>query len=40
MQEERVTQPYEDPVEVVNLGTKEDKEEVMIGANLEDTIKN
>ena len=37
--EERAIQPHEDPVEVVNLGTEEDKKKVKIGANLEDIVK-
>ena len=40
MQEERVIQPQEEAVEVVNMGIKEDKKEVKIGANLEDNVKN
>ena len=39
MQEEKAIWPHEEPVEVVNLGTKEDRKEVKIGANLEDNIK-
>ena len=39
MQEERSIQPREEPVEVVNLGTEEDKKEVKIGVNLEDSVK-
>ena len=38
-QEERAIQPHEDPVATVNLGTKEDKKEVNIGANLELSVK-
>ena len=38
-QEERAIQLHEEPVEVVNLGTEEDKKEVMIGANLEENVK-
>ena len=38
-QEERTIQPHEEPIEVVNLGTEEDKKEVKIGANLEDVVK-
>ena len=38
-QEERTIQPHEEPVEVVNLGTDEDKKEVKIGAGLEDSVK-
>ena len=40
MQEERSIPPHEEPVEVVNLGTEDDKKEVKIGANLEDGTKN
>ena len=39
IQEEKAIQPYEEPVEVINLGTKEDKKEVKIGTNLEDNVK-
>ena len=39
MQEEKVFQPHEESVEVVNLGTEADKKEVKIGANLEDSVK-
>ena len=38
-QEERTIQPHEEPIEVVNLGTEEDKKEVKIGSNLEDSVK-
>ena len=38
-QEERTIQPHEEPVEVVNLGTEEDKREVKIGADLDDNVK-
>ena len=38
-QEERAIQPHEDPVEIVNLGTKEDIKEVKIGENLEHSVK-
>ena len=34
MQEEKSIQPHEDPVEVVNLGTAENRKKVKIGANL------
>ena len=40
MQEERATQPHDEPVEVVNLGTEDGKKEVKIGSNLEDSVKN
>ena len=39
LQEERAIQPHEEPVESVNLGTKEDKKEVKIDANLESSVK-
>ena len=39
LQEERVIQPHEKPVELVNLGTETDKKEVKIGANLELSVK-
>ena len=38
-QEERTIQPHEEPVDTVNLGTKEDKKEVKAGANLEPSVK-
>ena len=38
-QEERTIQPHEEPVNTVNLGTKEDKKEVKVGANLEPSVK-
>ena len=39
-QEERTIQPHEEPMDIVNLGTEEDKKEVKVGANLESTVKN
>ena len=39
MQEEKTNQPHEETVEVINLGTEEDKKEVKTGTNLEDSIK-
>ena len=39
VQEETTIQPHEEPVETINLGTKEDKKEVKIGANLEHNVK-
>ena len=39
LQEERAIQPHEEPVELVNLGTEEDKKEVKITANLEPSVK-
>ena len=38
-QEERAIQPHEEPVEIINLGTEEDRKEVKIGANLELSVK-
>ncbi|KAI5385203.1 hypothetical protein KIW84_071981 [Lathyrus oleraceus] len=38
-QEEKVIQPHEEPIEVVNLGTDEVKREVKIGAALEESVK-
>ena len=38
-QEERAIQPYEEPVELVNWGTEEDRKEVKIRANLEPSVK-
>ena len=38
-QEERAIQPHEEPIETINLGTKVDRKEVKIGANLETKIK-
>ena len=38
-QEERTIQPHEEPVDTVNLGTEEDKNEVKVGANLEPSVK-
>src|ERR1051325_6011361 len=37
-QEERVIQPHEEPVEVVNLGTNEDRKEIKRGAGLENSV--
>ena len=39
LQEERVIQPHEEPVETVNLGIETDKKEVKIGANMEASAK-
>ena len=39
MQEEKDIQPHQETIELVNLGTEEDRKEVKIGANLEDNIK-
>src|SRR3954469_13388651 len=38
-QEEKTIQPHEEPIEVVNIGTDEEKKEIKIGAELEDTVK-
>ena len=37
--EKKTIQPHEELVEVINLGTEEDKREVKIGASLEATVK-
>ena len=39
MQEERAIQPHEEPVEVANLGTEEDRKETKIGVDLEGNVK-
>src|ERR1051325_1604789 len=31
--------PYEEPIEVVNLGTNEDRKEIKIGTGLENSVK-
>ncbi|KAI5433625.1 hypothetical protein KIW84_020775 [Lathyrus oleraceus] len=38
-QEERVIQPHQESVEVINLGTEDAKKEVKIGAGLENSVK-
>ena len=38
-QEEKVIQPNQDSIEVVNIGTKEVRREVKIRADLEDSVK-
>src|SRR3954471_10131335 len=38
-QEEKTIQPHEEPIEVINLGNDEEKKEVKIGADLEDSVK-
>src|ERR1043165_9118202 len=38
-QEDRVILPHEEQIEVVNLGTDEDRKEIKIGAGLEDSVK-
>src|ERR1044072_7392457 len=37
--EERIIQPHKDPMEAINLGSKEDKKEVNIGALLNSNVK-
>ena len=39
IQEEKFIQPHEEPVEVINLGTEEDKKEVKIDTNIENNVK-
>ena len=38
-QEERAIQPYKEPIEVINLGSEEDRKEVKIGALLSPAVK-
>ena len=38
-QKERTIQPHEEPVDTINLGIKEDKKEVKVGANFEPKVK-
>ena len=38
-QEERAILPHEELLEIVNLGTEEDRKEVQVGANLEPSVK-
>ena len=38
LQEEKVIQPHEESIEVINLGTDANKREVKIGANLEGCV--
>src|SRR3954467_176499 len=38
-QEEKTIQPHEEPIEIVNIGTDEEKKEIKIGAELEDVVK-
>ena len=38
-QEDRVIQPHEEQVEVVNLGTDENRKEIKIGTGLENSVK-
>src|ERR1051325_12048035 len=37
--EERIIQPHQEPLEAINLGSKEDKKEVNIGASLDSSVK-
>ena len=39
LQEEKAIQPYEELIELINLGTEEDNKEVKISANLKDCVK-
>src|SRR3954467_1120276 len=38
-QEEKTIQPHEEPIEIINLGNDEEKKEVKIGVDLEDSVK-
>ena len=38
-QEKRVIQPHQEEIEIINLGTEEDKKEIKIGALLDATVK-
>ena len=38
-QEDKVIQPNQESIEVVNIGTEEERREVKIGADLEESIK-
>ncbi|WJX67858.1 hypothetical protein P8452_52291 [Trifolium repens] len=38
-QEEKEIQPHQEPIEVINLGTDEDKKEIKIGASLKEDVK-
>ncbi|MCI37436.1 hypothetical protein A2U01_0058660, partial [Trifolium medium] len=38
-QEEKEIQPHQEPIEVINLGTDEDKKEIKIGASLQEDVK-
>lgn len=38
MHEEKVIQPHQEDIKVINLGTNEDKKEVNIGATLQDEV--
>ena len=38
-QEERVIQPHQESLEVINLGTEDEKKEVKIGSALEESVK-
>jgi len=38
-QERKTIQPHEEAIEVINLGTEEDKKEIKIGASLEASVK-
>lgn len=38
-QEEKMIQPHQEPVDVINLGTEEDRKEVKVGSALEQDVK-
>ncbi|MCH79882.1 protein NYNRIN-like, partial [Trifolium medium] len=38
-QEEKIIQPHQEPVDVINLGTEEEKKKVKIGASLQQDVK-
>ena len=38
-QEERAIQPHEEQLDIINLGTEDDKKEIRIDANLESSVK-
>ncbi|MCI83258.1 RNA-directed DNA polymerase (Reverse transcriptase), partial [Trifolium medium] len=37
--ERKTVQPHEEAIEIINLGSEEDKKEIRIGASLEMTVK-
>ena len=38
-QEDKTLEPYKEPMELINLGTEEDKKEVRIGALIDSDVK-
>ena len=38
-QEEKMIQPHQEPVDVINLGTEEDRKEVKVGTALKKNVK-